>query len=60
MIAFFLFLVMFVTFPTMPTIAAVALSGAVYSASRWHVGYDDLIEMIFFYGAVLGCLMVWF
>ena len=59
MIAFLLLALMFITFPAMPAIAGLALCGAVYSAMHWRAGYDDLIEMIFFYGAILGCLVVW-
>ena len=57
MISFLLLVLMFISFPTMPAIAGIALAGAAYSAMHWRVGYDDLIEMIFFYGAIAGCLV---
>jgi len=59
MITLLLMFVVFISLPTMPGIAGLALLGAAYSASTWKGGYGDALEVIFFYGAIAGCLTVW-
>ena len=38
----------------------VAVSGAFWSASYWKADVGEVLEMVVFYGAVAGCLIVWF
>jgi hypothetical protein len=60
MIAVLLVALTFVLFPGFPVFAAVALSGAFWSASRWGVTIGETLELFVFYGAILGCLVAVF
>jgi len=60
MIAFLLLLLGFSLLPAYPVFSLVAVSGAFWSASYWKADVGGVLEMVVFYGAVAGCLIVWF
>lgn len=45
--------------PEFPVLSALALSGAAYAARGWTAAGEDVVAMVFFYGALAGCLTVW-
>jgi len=59
MLSFFLMLTAGVLFPTMPGLALVLGCIAVWGAMSWSGDGIELLEMLFFYGALIGCLTVW-
>ena len=57
MLALFLLVVTMICVPAFPAIALLAGSGAVWAAKSWTGEAEDVIVMIFFYGALSGWLM---
>lgn len=43
-----------------PGIALILGCVAVWGAKSWSVRGTDVLELIFFYGALIGCGVVWF
>ena len=60
MIAFLLLLLTFGLLPEFPAFALLTGSGAVYAASFWKANVGETLELIVFYGAIVGCLVGWF
>lgn len=55
-----LILVTFVFLLSCPPVAAVALWGASGAAQWLTTEFEDFLALLFFYGALAGCLVVWF
>jgi hypothetical protein len=60
MLAFLLLLLAFMLLPAYPVFAALAVWGAFSSAKHWKPGKGEQLELVVFYGALIGCLLVWF
>lgn len=58
MIAVLLLFLAFGLFPQQPAFAALALWGAFSSAKRWKVNTGGWLELVLFYGALIGCALV--
>lgn len=60
MLAVMLLIVTFILWPYQPFLGALALWGAASAAKSWTGEGLDVIELVVFYGALAGCLVVWF
>jgi ABC-type phosphate transport system permease subunit len=60
MLAVLLLILVFILFPAYPVFAALALSGAFWSAYHWKADVGETLELFVFYGALIGCLVSWF
>ena len=58
MLAFILLFLSFGLFPQQPVFAALALWGAFSAAKHWRVGASEWLELVLFYGALIGCALV--
>jgi len=54
-----LLIITYTFFVSNPAIAAVALYGAAVAAKSWTAEDEDAVAMFFFYGALIGCGLVW-
>lgn len=59
MLAVIFLIVAFIFFPASPVIAALALAGAFWAAKYWKADVGETLEMVVFYGAIIGCLVAW-
>jgi len=59
MIAFALLFLAFMSLPMYPVLALICVSGAFWSAKSWTGAGEDVLELVLFYGALIGCLVVW-
>ncbi len=60
MIAFLMMVLSAILMPVSVVFGALALSAAFWSASHWKVTVGETLEMVVFYGALIGCLVGWF
>ena len=60
MLSFGLWLAAGFAFMMSPGIALILGVAAVHGAKSWSGKGVETLELIFFYGALAGCLMVWF
>lgn len=60
MLGVMLLIVTYIAWPYQPVIGALALWGAACASKSWTGAGEDAIELIVFYGALAGCLVVWF
>jgi len=59
LIAFLLMVLAAILLPVSIVFGALALAGAFWSASHWKVTMGETLEVVIFYGALIGCLTVW-
>lgn len=60
MLAFALLFLTFGLLPEFPVFALMTGSGAVYAATFWKATVGETLELVMFYGALIGCLTAWF
>jgi hypothetical protein len=59
MVALLLLVLTYILFPAFPGFAILTASAAVWGAKSWSGTGQDVVELVFFWGALIGCLMVW-